>query len=80
MKPHNIMLDGDNPIIIDFGYSQYTLGSKPLKKYNVGSPAYMAPEAYISNKYSEKSDIWSIGVIYHELLTNELLDELVSMK
>jgi serine/threonine-protein kinase ULK/ATG1 len=29
----------------------------------------MPPEALISNKYSHKSDIWAIGVIFFEMLT-----------
>jgi len=29
----------------------------------------MPPEALNSNKYSHKSDIWAIGVIFYEMLT-----------
>ena len=42
---------------------------KLTEKYNVGSPVYMPPEALNSNKYSHKSDIWAIGVIFYEMLT-----------
>jgi len=34
---------------------------------NVGSYNYMPPESFESI-YSEKSDIWSIGITYYELL------------
>lgn len=43
--------------------------SKKYSSYNVGSPIYMPPEALNDNKYSFKSDVWAIGVIYYELLT-----------
>ena len=39
--------------------------------YNVGSPVYMPPEALNENKYSFKSDIWALGVIYYEMLTGK---------
>ena len=36
--------------------------------YNVGTPLYMSPSSITQNHYSAKSDIWSIGVIFYELL------------
>ncbi|KAL4500614.1 hypothetical protein ABPG72_003038 [Tetrahymena utriculariae] len=36
--------------------------------YNVGTPMYMCPQSLQKNEYSIKSDIWSIGVLYFELL------------
>lgn len=43
--------------------------------YNVGSPRYMSPEAYTSNAYSEKSDMWAIGIIFYEMLTGTNFDK-----
>ena len=37
---------------------------KKYSSYNVGSPVYMPPEALNENKYSFKSDIWALGVIF----------------
>lgn len=37
-------------------------------KYNVGSPLYMSPEAYRNSNYSEKSDVWALGVILYEMI------------
>ena len=35
---------------------------------DIGSPQYMSPEGMILNCYSEKTDIWSFGIILYELL------------
>lgn len=40
-----------------------------MKAFNVGSPAYMSPEAFLKTLYSEKSDVWALGVILYEMLT-----------
>ncbi len=44
---------------------------KKYCNYNVGSPIYMSPEALNENKYSYKSDIWALGVIFYEMLTGK---------
>jgi 5'-AMP-activated protein kinase catalytic alpha subunit/serine/threonine-protein kinase ULK/ATG1/calcium-dependent protein kinase len=36
--------------------------------YNVGSPAYMAPESIVGSLYNENSEVWSLGVIFYEML------------
>ena len=43
--------------------------------YNVGSPRYMSPQAYQENIYSEKSDIWSLGITFYEMLTGTTFDK-----
>jgi serine/threonine protein kinase len=34
----------------------------------------MSPEAYKKTIYSEKSDVWSLGAIFYELIMNTTLD------
>jgi serine/threonine protein kinase len=46
-----------------------------MKTFNVGSPSYMSPEAYLKTLYSEKSDSWSLGVILYEMIHGKTLDE-----
>lgn len=48
--------------------------------YNVGSPKYMAPEAYVDNLYSEKSDMWALGVIFYEMLVGKTCDQGLKME
>jgi serine/threonine protein kinase len=44
LKPTNILLTTSNePVIIDFGYSQIIIANKNLTVFNVGSPSYMSP-------------------------------------
>lgn len=35
---------------------------------SIGSPFYMAPEAFLESMYGEKTDVWSFGIIMYELL------------
>ena len=75
------MLRADGtPVIIDFGYCEMIMGKRPLIQYNVGSPAYMSPEAYGKSRYSQKSDIWALGVILYEMLTGTTPDKGLDIK
>lgn len=67
LKTENILLRQNmEPVLIDFGYCEQAsrIDSKKLD-YSVGSPAYMSPEAYNHNVFSNKSDVWALGVILH---------------
>ena len=61
-----------DPAIIDFGYCEKISTQSQHLAYNVGSPAYMSPEAYNESYYSEKSDVWALGIILHEMLTGTI--------
>ena len=76
LKPENILIEGIdidsnkelfNVKLIDFGTSNFL---KENSKFSVkmGTPYYIAPEV-ITNKYNEKCDLWSCGVIMYILLT-----------
>lgn len=32
----------------------------------------MSPEAYNDSIYSEKSDVWALGIVFHEMLTGTM--------
>lgn len=73
MKPENILLDSKNKKVLDvkisdFGFSCFFDPQQGLDLV-LGSPLYMAPEIIKKQKYNEKVDIWSSGIIMYMLLT-----------
>ncbi|KAL4506540.1 hypothetical protein ABPG72_000111 [Tetrahymena utriculariae] len=70
LKLANILVKEGIPKIADFGFSK-DLNAEPCKfYYNVGTPMYMCPQSLTKNEYSFKSDIWSIGVLFYEMIFN----------
>lgn len=71
IKPDNIMIDKDlNITLIDFGLSK-VFSKKKLLRSKAGSPLYMAPEIS-QEKYSNKVDTWSFGILMYILLSARL--------
>ena len=73
LKPENILLDSQDKSnldikISDFGFACFFNPDEGLDLV-LGSPIYMAPEIIQKEKYNDKVDIWSIGVITYMLLT-----------
>lgn len=69
LKPENILLDtkkNDVIKIIDWGTARFFEKNKKMNKVS-GTPYYIAPEV-LSEKYDEKCDVWSCGVIMYILL------------
>lgn len=73
MKPENILLvsnklDDFRIKIADLGFAQEFDREKGLDLV-LGTPLYMAPELVLHQKYTEKVDVWSLGVIVYQLLS-----------
>ena len=80
MKPQNILLQGQTPRLADFGISR-VLKSTSQSSIVAGTPVYMAPEAF-EGKRNEQTDLWSVGVIFYQLLAGHLpfpQDDLASL-
>ncbi len=68
LKPQNILVSQTGTLkITDFGFARY-FDNDMLIQTICGSPMYMAPEIMKNKKYDYKSDLWSIGVIFYEML------------
>ena len=74
LKPGNIMLRRDNSIaLIDFGLAKRLRLQMEMTGNGeiFGTPYYMSPEQGHGNLVDERSDIYSLGVIFYEMLTGE---------
>jgi eukaryotic-like serine/threonine-protein kinase len=73
LKPHNIMLDADGRVyVMDFGIARSAhLPGMTQTGALVGTPEYMSPEQARGEKLTERSDLFSLGVIFYELLTGK---------
>ncbi len=70
LKPANILFQGTTPRLADFGISR-VLKSTSQSSNIMGTPSYMAHEAF-DGKRNEQTDIWSVGVIFYQLLSGRL--------
>lgn len=74
LKPENIIVNGNDIKILDYGISKvidYT--SITSTGEIMGSPIYMSPEQVKDSKHIDKrSDLYTLGLILYEMLTNNL--------
>ncbi|MBX2975816.1 MAG: protein kinase [Ignavibacteriaceae bacterium] len=74
LKTNNIMLDSENNIrIMDFGLSKSSLITTMSSLGTVlGTLGYCAPEQITNTTTDHRTDIFSLGVIFYEMLTGEI--------
>jgi len=74
IKPGNIQIAQDGSIkLLDFGIAK-DIGGNRLTQAGcfIGTMQYLAPEQLSGESGDQRSDIWSLGVLFYEILTGEL--------
>ncbi len=74
IKPANIIYDDEiqRVTLTDFGIACVTDQSKTRTGTIMGSPFYMSPEQVLGKKVDGRSDIFSLGVTFYQLLSGSL--------
>ena len=74
IKPSNLIITPRGEVkIIDFGLAKLTGQSRLTKSGSaLGTVAYMSPEQVQGKPVDQRADIWSLGVVLHEMLTGQL--------
>jgi len=70
IKPENILFTAEGkPKVADFGIARIVRESRPAMSRIMGTAIYMAPEQ-LEGIADMRSDIWSLGVVLYEMLTD----------
>jgi cell division septation protein DedD/predicted Ser/Thr protein kinase len=71
LKPANIMVDSSGTVkIMDFGIARLTEEDGQMTGTIAGTPAYMAPEQLELKTMGPQTDIYSLGLLLYEMLTD----------
>ena len=68
LKPANILVHEGVFKICDFGFAKFFGEEGRMARTCVGTPIYMSPQVLNQQSYTNKTDIWSLGILYYELL------------
>ncbi|MEV7062037.1 serine/threonine-protein kinase [Streptomyces collinus] len=65
VKPSNVLLTLDGPLLIDFGIARATDGTASLTStgVSIGSPGYMSPEQILGKAVTGAADVFSLGAV-----------------
>jgi len=74
LKPANVMLREDNsPVLIDFGLARRSMEDAGTTGAGqvLGSPYYISPEQAQGFRVAARTDMYSLGVMFYEMLTGQ---------
>ena len=74
LKPQNIMIDTEGKVsVMDFGIARSTeMGGMTRTGTLLGTPEYMSPEQVMGEQVDTRSDLFTFGVIFYQLLVGEV--------
>ena len=74
IKPANVMYEPDSKQVklTDFGIARITDSSKTKTGMVLGTPSYMSPEQLSGKKVDGRSDLFSLGVMFYQMISGKL--------
>ncbi len=74
IKPSNILVtDSGQPMLTDFGIAKMLQddksGNLTTSGIGMGTPEYMSPEQVMGNPVDGRTDIYSLGIVFYEMIT-----------
>ncbi len=70
VKPRNVFLTEDGEVkLLDFGLAHISQSTLTASGQVMGSPHYMSPEQILGRRPDPRSDIFSLGALFYEVLT-----------
>jgi serine/threonine-protein kinase PpkA len=78
LKPANILFRADGrPVIVDFGLAKDLSATSTLTVAGqlIATPRYMSPEQCLGLPVDGRSDLYSLGAVFYEMLTGQKIFE-----
>ena len=78
LKPPNILFrENGRPVLVDFGLAKDLTAHSTLTRHGmvIATPRYMSPEQCLGRTADHRSDLYSLGVIFYEMLSGRRLYE-----
>jgi formylglycine-generating enzyme required for sulfatase activity/predicted Ser/Thr protein kinase len=75
LKPANVMITAKGHAkVLDFGVAKLLAATEATQSLTeaagpIGTPLYMSPEQALGKSVDARTDLWSLGVLYYEMLT-----------